>query len=683
MKKIMKRSLAWLASLMLFVSLFAATIVLPVQAATVNYVYSGNYVYNWGQRETLATFLSPMAEDFYEDNNVTYTTLASLSGASSTSDVPYSDLYDALHELMYDNLDNPTSYNATRDLFKYTDCQNSGGKISSFYSGKSIGPEWDGGATWNREHTWPNSKSNGKSDTNTQRETDIMMLRPASVSENSSRGNTAYGESSSFYHPNKEGDGTYDLRGDVSRIVLYVYVCWGGSDQHDGALDYMWGSSGVMESKEILLKWIEEDPVDTWELGRNDSVESITGTRNVFVDYPELAFLLFDEDVPADYDSPSGEGATPGCAHNYVGRVTTAATCGKDGVKTYTCSLCGVSRTEAIPATGAHVYDNACDADCNVCDTARTPSKHVYSANCDTACDVCGAERTVFAGGETTLTFDANKTQRVEISSTTQVWQNDNLTLTNNKKGSSSNVADYSNPVRLYKGSEIIISYPGMTSLVINAPTGQYGTPWAATLDAAGLDYEVNGGVYTVTFDSPVDSITLTASAQIRANSITATGSVDADHVYDDANDATCNACGAVRQIAAQNLGGGKTSISEDVNGLAFFFTANVSGAQTQNGYEYVADSASVTPFVGGESYRVVRMGAVVSNGVSSVDIEAKYLWETTADECSFAIRLVEIPDNQLDRVITAQPYYVYEIDGEEIVVYGDIVSKSYNEAAQ
>ena len=40
-----------------------------------------------------------------------------------------------------------------------------------------------------------------------------------------------------------------------------------------------------------LLRWIEEDPVDTWELGRNDSVEAITGTRNVFVDYPELPIL--------------------------------------------------------------------------------------------------------------------------------------------------------------------------------------------------------------------------------------------------------------------------------------------------------------------------------------------------------------------------------------------------------
>ncbi|MBR2320415.1 MAG: endonuclease [Clostridia bacterium] len=679
MKKFTKRSLAWLASVMLLISLLASLIVVPTQAATVNYVTSGNYVYNWGERDELATFLSPMAEDFYDANNVTYTQLASLSGSSTTSSVPSSSLFSELHELMYGNLDNPTSYDATRDLFQYTDCENSGGSISAFYSGKAIGPAWDSGKTWNREHVWPNSKSNGGSNSNTQRETDIMMLRPASVSENSSRSNTAYGEGAKYYDPNELGQ---NVRGDAARTVLYVYVCWGGSSAHDGALDYMWGSSGVMESKDILLKWIEEDPVDTWELGRNDSVESITGTRNVFVDYPELAFLLFNEDVPDDYDSPSGEGASGGCAHNYVGRVTTAATCGKDGVKTYTCSLCGDSYTEVIPATGAHTYDNACDADCNACGTARTPAKHIYTAACDTTCDVCGAVRTVTAGGETTITFDADKTQRIEFSTAAQVWQNGDLIVTNNKGSATSNVADYSAPVRFYKGSQIIIAYPGMTSLVINAPTGQYGTPWAATMDNAGLTYTVDGGVYTVTFTTPVDSITLTASAQIRANSITAIGSASIDHVYDNDNDATCNVCGAIRQIAAQVMSGGKTSVSEDVNGLAFFFTANVSGAQTQNGYEYVTNSASVIPFVDGESYSVVRMGAVVSNGVSSVDIEAKYLWETAANEASFAVRLINIPDSQLDCVITARPYYVYEVDGEEIVVYGDTVSKTYNQAA-
>ena len=799
MKKFTKRSLAWLASLMLFVSIFAGVIVLPTQAATVDYVYSGNYVYNWGQRDEPATFLSPMAEDFYEENNVAYATLASLSGASSTSDVPYSDLYEALHELMYDNLDNPTSYDATRPMFQYTDCENSGGSISSFYSGKAIGPDWDGGKTWNREHVWPNSKSNGGSSSNTQRETDIMMLRPASVSENSSRSNTAYGEGSKFYDPNELGQ---NVRGDAARIVLYVYVCWGGSDKHDGALNYMWGSSGVMESKDVLLKWMEEDPVDTWELGRNDSVESITGTRNVFVDYPELAFLLFDEEVPADYDSPSGEGASAGYTvtastnNSNYGTVTVKGSTITATPKTgYAVSGYTILSGNATVTRNGNVFSVAPTSDVSIrinfakrdvldvqfvqaggvqftqtayagdsitlpAHSGSAPAGQTFIGWCSYEVSETTTEPTYYAAGatwyvNTAITLYAlyarNEEGGVVNNNTFEPYsgtltEGDYLIIYQDgalkaELGSADrlNYAEVSTAAGSIKDPDAAlvwhIAKDGSNWTLYNAAAGVYAGGNGTKNKGALLTSLTDFGKWTVSGSSTYEFVNVgnkakSVNANLRRNGTygyacysTSTGGaltlykraagtlyystakapcnhtydnacdadcnecgearVPADHVYDGDNDTTCNECGAVRQIAAQILSGGKTSISEDVNGLAFFFTANVSGGQIENGSEYVANSGSVTPFVGGESYRVVRMGAVISNGVSSVDIQAKYLWEATANECSFAIRLIHIPDNQLDRVITARPYYVYEVNGEEIVVYGDTVSKSYNEAAQ
>lgn len=310
MKQLMKKGMSLLLAFVLILGLVPA-ISLTADAATVNYRYSGSYIYNWGTREEVATFLSPNAEDFYEENNVTYAELAVLSGSSNESSVPSSALYKELASLMSGAQTKQTSYNGTRDLFQYTDCENNGSPstISSFYSGVAIGPSWDGGNTWNREHTWPNSKG----DKAGNGENDIMMLRPASVKENSSRGNKAYGESGDYYNPNGMSSGKHDLRGDVARIVLYVYVRWGCTNTGSGYNpNGIFGTKGVIESKELLLDWVEEDPVDTWELGRNDSVESITGTRNVFVDFPELAFLLFDEQVPAmQTPSGSGGGQTP------------------------------------------------------------------------------------------------------------------------------------------------------------------------------------------------------------------------------------------------------------------------------------------------------------------------------------------------------------------------------------
>lgn len=296
MKGFARRLWAFTLVLVMLVGLLPV-VQFTADAATVEYRYSDDenqYIYNWGTREVEATFLSPNAEAFYT-GEYTYEALSALDGAAVFEDIPSSALYTALQTLMTSKHTWTNNYdNESKPLFQYTDCQGSAlldDSISTFYIGSSVGPTWDG--TWNREHTWPQSKGLEGRD-----EDDIMMLRPADSSVNSSRSNNAYGTSTGFYDPNSKSNGAYDLHGDVARIALYVYVRWGNTN--------LFGVNGVIESQDLLLQWMAEDPVDTWELGRNDSVESMTGTRNVFVDYPELAFALFEEDVPTML-TPSGE----------------------------------------------------------------------------------------------------------------------------------------------------------------------------------------------------------------------------------------------------------------------------------------------------------------------------------------------------------------------------------------
>ena len=396
MRAMTKRMLALLMVLVVCLSLLP-NVEFFAKAATVDYVYSGSYIKNWGTRGTTATFLSPKAEEFYEDNNVTYDALAALSGSSTEKSIPSSALYKKLHTLMESNHDYITSYDGTKNLFQYTDCQNSGkttNKISSFYSGTLIGPSWGNG--WNREHTWPNSKG----DKSGKGEDDLMMLRPTSTSENSSRGNKAYGQSSGYYNPNSESDGQYDLRGDVARIILYVYVRWectntGSKYNPDG----IFGTDGVFESKQVLLDWMEADPVDTWELGRNDSAESILGTRNVFVDYPELAFVLFDEDVPANYATPSGSAASSNYTITAVSGNTAYGTVSLNGKnitaspKTgyYASGYTVTSGTATITRDG-NVFTVAASSDCTVrIDfAAKTDATVTYMQNGEQVGEVTG-----------------------------------------------------------------------------------------------------------------------------------------------------------------------------------------------------------------------------------------------------------------------------------------------------
>ena len=261
------------------------------QASDVDYVYSGKYLHNWGARGEDATFLTTKAASYYT-SGITYSVLSESDGGTTQSNAHQSALYKALQSMMKSKHNYIITYDATRPLYGYTDgVSNNSSKLSTFYTGKLVSSTWDGGTTYNREHVWPRSKSINQS--KAEDSADIMMLRPETPNANSSRGNKAFGLSTGYYIPEEY------VRGDIARTLLYGYVRWGNAS-------YMWGTGGVIENSTILLQWMIDDPVDTWELGRNDAVESITGVRNVFVDYPEYAFLLFGKAVPNYMQTPSG-----------------------------------------------------------------------------------------------------------------------------------------------------------------------------------------------------------------------------------------------------------------------------------------------------------------------------------------------------------------------------------------
>ena len=119
-----------------------------------------------------------------------------------------------------------------------------------------------------------------------------------------------------------------------------------------------------------------------------------------------------------------------------------------------------------------------------------------------------------------TITFDENKSQRVSFSTSQQVWENEGVTFTNSKGGSSSNVADYSNPVRLYKNSSVTIEATNITSITFNCNSASYATALQSSLTENSYTVTVNSKVVTVEFESPVNSFELVCSAQIRVNSV-------------------------------------------------------------------------------------------------------------------------------------------------------------------
>lgn len=275
-KKTTKLTALALAALMLLSSFWVVVTAAPAEYSTES---------NSGKRGEVCLSLDGTGAESYYTGNYAFDSLAAQSP---------SNLKSSLHDLMTETHKKITSYADCRDYVFQVDCEeNDTTHATTLYTSYSMTKsDWSPSWACNREHVWPqslggNNTSGGGAD--------LHHIRPAEAGVNSSRGNKPYGETTSrgYYEPADH------VKGDVARIILYVYVRW----------DASWGATDVtkvFESVDILLAWCEMDPVDTWEMGRNEVVENIQGNRNTFIDYPELAWLMFGREVPEGMITPSG-----------------------------------------------------------------------------------------------------------------------------------------------------------------------------------------------------------------------------------------------------------------------------------------------------------------------------------------------------------------------------------------
>ncbi len=285
-------------------------------------------------RHETAVTLSQAAQEYYVGNN-SYKELTKLSGAADISDsyqaMQNNPLFSQLHSLMADTHLHYTTYsgyasNSLAYFWNSTDTVSGGDSYVMFYSDVSGNAD---GATLNREHVWPKSRAsfqtkNGGSD--------LHHLRPALSTVNSAKSDHTFGViggvyTSGYQEVNVGGEVCYrvhtaddlfeckdDVKGDVARILLYVYCRWEQPNLYSNVAadllpaqekDSTDNGKKVIESLDTLLSWCASDPVDTWEMRRNDLTEEVQGNRNVFIDYPELAWRLFDRKAPADMPTPS------------------------------------------------------------------------------------------------------------------------------------------------------------------------------------------------------------------------------------------------------------------------------------------------------------------------------------------------------------------------------------------
>ena len=211
-----------------------------------------------------------------------------------------------------------------------------------------------GDQDYNREHTWPKSYGFPDDGPDNYPFTDCHMLHLCDGGYNSARSNRPFrmcssacseypsdGGGSGSYPGNSNWgsgqftNGTWEVwsgrRGDVARSLLYADLRYEGDTHGVTGVDEpdliltdnisLVAASNTGQNEDVaymgllsvLLTWHAQDPVDAFELQRNDVVFQLQGNRNPFVDHPEWVDCLWN----GSCGGGSGGGGGGGSATNY------------------------------------------------------------------------------------------------------------------------------------------------------------------------------------------------------------------------------------------------------------------------------------------------------------------------------------------------------------------------------
>lgn len=214
-----------------------------------------------------------------------------------------STLKTSLHDIIDDNT--RLSYDAVWTALKDTDQDPSNtSNVIELYTGRSIAKSNNGGGTgqWNREHVF--AQSRGDFTTSAGPGTDLHHLRAEDVQVNGTRGNKDFDNGGSAvsgctdcWTDTDSFEPRDAVKGDVARMLFYMAVRYNGDDGfRDLELSNVSGTAVPrLGDLDILLQWNAADPVDAFEMRRNDRIHAQwQGNRNPFVDHPEWAAAIWN-----------------------------------------------------------------------------------------------------------------------------------------------------------------------------------------------------------------------------------------------------------------------------------------------------------------------------------------------------------------------------------------------------
>ena len=276
--------------------------------------------------------------------------------------------------------------------------------------------------------------------------------------------------------------GNFDLTDDTGTVHIY------GLCSPEGEQKY-WAESGAKLGDDIVVKTIRTSHNSTPQ-GKNATfVELLPGT---------LAFWKFDA-TSASFSAAADNKSIGVTIYNTTENVSVES----DNAQFSGEYANGVLTISALENTSSDPIDGNITVTCGTLTQVITVSQLGASSGTQTV-------------EEATISF-ADKANRTEYSTSKQVWEQNGIKVTNEKAGSTTNVGDYTNPGRFYKGSNVKIEAPGAIlsiSIDVTGIESKYKSAWGSD----------NNGIVTITLDGTSNTYEFTnLSAQARANKMTIT----------------------------------------------------------------------------------------------------------------------------------------------------------------
>lgn len=261
---------------------------------------------------------------------------------NTVDDTNATTLRSTLHQVIDDHQRFPYSSGGTDTVdileLAQTDPSNSS-RILDVYKNASYTKQGSSNSNYNREHAWPKSYGFPDDGGTNYPYTDCHMLQLCDSNYNSSRSNKPYKtcnssctEQATFSNGGQGGGsgtylgnsnwtsgnfttGTWEVwigrRGDIARAMFYADLRYeGGNHNVTNASEpdlRLTNSTSLISSTQtgsnesiaymglldVLLQWHLDDPVDAFEVTRNNIVQSFQGNRNPFVDHPEWVGCIY------------------------------------------------------------------------------------------------------------------------------------------------------------------------------------------------------------------------------------------------------------------------------------------------------------------------------------------------------------------------------------------------------